>query len=164
MRFSRRALEIKVLDIQECVRADIAIAVFIRAVLRHLVRRLQDGSLVLPPHDMLVDDLSSSIREGTQARVHARHLRSPDLARQDQTTARSVLGSLLDVAHTEVTADEREYLGLVEDRIRRGSLSERILHQLRRRSRRRAADPPAVIREIYEELIDCLEANRPWDG
>lgn len=164
MRFSRRALEIKVLDVQECVRADIAIAVFIRAVLRHLVRRIQDGSLALPPHDLLVDDLNSTIREGSAARVDARHLRSPDLSKRDRTTARSVLGSLLDVAHSEVAGDERGYLDLVEDRVRRGNLSERILHQVRRRSRRRPSVQRDVIREIYDELIDCLEANRPWEG
>ncbi len=164
MRFSRRAVEIKVLDVQECVRADVAIAVFIRGALRHLVRRLQAGTLSLPDHTMLVEDLNAVVRDGSDARVAARHLRPPSLGERGATTARNVLGALLEAAYPETSAEERVYLPVVEERIRNGNLSERIARQLRRRTRRRNRDERSVIREIYEELALCLEHNAPWDG
>ncbi len=164
MRFSRSAVEIKVLDVQECIKADVAIAVFIRGALRHLVRRLETGSLVLPDHAMLVEDLNATIREGSEASVVASHLRPPALGKAGKTTARSVLGALLDVAHPETAEEERPYLAVVEDRIRRGNLSERIARQIRRRSRRRNGSERDVIREIYEELIGCLQHNAIWEG
>ncbi len=164
MRFSRRAIEIKVLDVQECIKADVAIAVFIRGALRHLVRRLETGTLVLPDHAMLVEDLNATIRDGSEAAVVASHLRPPALGHQGKTTARSILGALLDVANPETDAEERPYLAVVEDRIRRGNLSERIARQVRRRSRRRDGSERDVIREVYEELITCLEHNTPWEG
>ncbi len=164
MRFSRRAIEIKVLDVQECIKADVAIAVFIRGALRHLVRRLETGALVLPDHAMLVADLDATIREGSEAAVVASHLRPRALEDQGKTTARSILGGLLDAADPETAAEERPYLAVIEDRIRRGNLSERIARQLRRRSRRRNGSERDVIREVYEELIGCLQHNTIWEG
>ncbi len=164
MRFSRRAIEIKVLDVQECIKADVAIAVFIRGALRHLVRRLETGALALPDHGMLVADLNATIREGSEATVVASHLRPAALGSQGKTTARSILGALLDVAYPDTSPEERPFLAVVEDRIRRGNLSERIARQVRRRSRRRNGSERDVIREVYEELITCLEHNTPWEG
>ncbi|UCF20774.1 MAG: hypothetical protein JSU87_05030 [Gemmatimonadota bacterium] len=161
MRFSRRALEIKVLDVQECVKADIAIAVFIRGALRYLTRRLRAGTLRLPEHGMLVEDLDSVIRDGTQARVHAAHLRPPSMKELGSTTARSVLGDLLEQVPAEIAADELPYLTLVADRIQRGSLSERIRYRLSKRTGRGVALPLAI-REVYTELMNCLQRNSPW--
>jgi carboxylate-amine ligase len=163
MRFSRQAIEIKALDIQECVKADIAIAAFVRGALKHLVRRLKAGTLSLPEHTMLVEDLNSVIRCGSQAQVRASHLRPRSANVQTPTTARSVLGQLLEDAYPEIAGDEQPYLSVVEDRIRRGSLSERIVHQVRRRTSR-SRDETTAIRAVYEELADCLKDNTPWDG
>ncbi len=163
MRFSRGAIEIKVLDSQECVKADIAIAAFVRAALRYLMRRLGNGTLTLPPRSLLVSDLDLTIRDGTRAHVAAPHLR-PATRSSATTTARSVLGALLEAARAEISAEERPYLDLVADRIERGNLSERIAYQVQRRRRRRGAELAPVIHEVYEELAACLEHNAPWDG
>lgn len=162
MRFGRRALEIKILDAQECVKADVAIAVFVRGALRVLVQRLRSGQLELPDHETLVEDLEATIADGGGARVHAPHLRPSALSRRGTTTARTVLGDLLESVHTRVSKDERPYLRIVDERVRRGPLAERIAQQVRSRSRRRGFSEEAAIREVYEELADCLEKNRPW--
>jgi gamma-glutamyl:cysteine ligase YbdK (ATP-grasp superfamily) len=163
MRFSRQAIEIKALDVQECIKADVAIAAFVRGALKHLVRRLKADTLSLPEHTMLVADLNSVIRGGIQAQVRAPHLRPRSLNPQTSTRARSVLGQLLEGAYPEIAANEQPYLAVVEDRIRRGSLSERIVHRVRRRTSR-GRDQRAAIRAVYEELADCLVNNTPWDG
>lgn len=162
MRFSRRALEIKALDVQECIKSDIAIAAFTRGALRGLVRRLQTNGLTLPEHSTLVHDLNATIREGSRGSVYASHLRSNGAAGNRRTTAQRILETLLEPARADLPPEERHYLRIVEDRIRRGSLSECISHQVRRRARH--GDPAPAIRAVYGELMDCLDRNVPWDG
>jgi hypothetical protein len=74
LRFARRALEIRVLDTQECVRMGIAIAVLVRAALRQLARAVLDGRHVPPPHASLVADFNARVRGGSAALVAAPHL------------------------------------------------------------------------------------------
>jgi hypothetical protein len=56
IRFARKALEVRVLDTQECVKLDVAIAVFVRSALR-AARVVETGSLsermraALVPHE-----------------------------------------------------------------------------------------------------------------
>ena len=163
MRFSRQALEIKALDVQECVKSDIAIAVFVRGALQHLVRRLEAGTLALPDRAALIHDIDVAIREGTRGRVQAPHLRR-SRRRGGDASIRDVLDDLLEAAEAEVAPEERVYLPIVENRIRRGSLSERIMHEVRRRSRRSGGNTGMAIRSVYGELMDCLDENRPWDA
>ena len=162
MRFGRRALEIKILDTQECIKADVAIAVFVRAALRALVAQLRAGELQLPDHEMLVEDLNAVIREGGGASVRAEHLR-PGATWRGPTAARNVLNRLLESVGSLVSDEERPYLAIVKDRIRRGSLAERIARQVQRRSRRPGVSEGEGIRSVYEELAECLEGNRPWE-
>lgn len=165
IRFSRKALEVRVVDMQECVRMDIAIAVFVRSALRHLTRHQMAGKLALPAHGLLVADLRSTIRDGSRARVVAPHL-GDGFARDEAGAAcvRDVLRELLAGARKAVRRDEASYLDLVERVIETGSLAERI---------RAAVAPVAAedgsvdrqrLRQLYAELADCLERNEPWAG
>jgi carboxylate-amine ligase len=155
LRFQRRALEIRILDAQECVRMDVALAAFTRAALRWLMGALRSGEVKLPRHDMLVRDLNRVITDGRAARVRAGHLgRGNGRARR----AADVLGFVLEQSRREATADERGFLRLVEKRLERGSLSE----LMRRRLARGTGSPRARLCGLYEELIDALETNRPW--
>jgi carboxylate-amine ligase len=159
MRFMRRAIEIRVLDMQECVKADIAVAVFIRAVLRWMVARLEDGSMALPDHHVLVSDLTAVIERGRAANVEAPHVKGTRTR-----TARDVLESLAAHSEAHVAPAERAYLPLVADRIDQGNLSERISSRVRRDANRSGPKQRAAIREVYEELARCLRTNRPWTG
>lgn len=162
MRFMRSALEIRVLDMQECITADVAVAVFVRAVLRALVRDLREGRLALPPRTMLVRDLNSVIRGGRAASVTASHL--AQRRGNPTSSARAVLEGLLERAAPHVPAAERPYLDLIEERVRRGNLSERIAARVRRAAPRGGARQRDAIRAVYEELACALAANEPWPG
>jgi hypothetical protein len=74
LRFARRALELRVLDTQECVRMDVAIAVFARAALASLTRDVLAGRIELPQHDTLVADFEACVRDGSAASVRAPHI------------------------------------------------------------------------------------------
>ncbi|MGE0826938.1 MAG: glutamate-cysteine ligase family protein [Candidatus Binatia bacterium] len=163
LRFDRHAIEIRVLDTQECVKMDVAIAVFTRGVLKALVRRILDGNWTLPAHTMLVADLNAVIVDGGAAQVAAMHLWKPgQLPRKNN--AQALLRQLLELAVQETPSKEQPYLTLIEQRLRTGNLSERIRRTLARYSRRGGARQEAVIQRLYGELIVCLEQNTPWEG
>jgi len=155
VRFVRDAIEIRVLDTQECPAMDVAIAAFVRGALAHLVRRLEAGDLAPPAQAALVADYRRAVAEGRAARTEAGHL-APAGGR-----AGDLLAGLLDGAREELAADERPYLDRVAERLAGGNLSERIRARLEPLPERRRE---AALREIYEELAACLDANRPWAG
>jgi glutamate---cysteine ligase / carboxylate-amine ligase len=101
IRFSRRCLEIKALDEQECIRSDMAVCAFVRALLRCRTLPVENE------HEALLALADEAIRNGTAG------LR-PELER------------LYKAAWAHATADERIYLPVIRDRIGNGSLAERI--------------------------------------
>ncbi|CAN5731416.1 hypothetical protein BH23GEM6_BH23GEM6_16100 [soil metagenome] len=164
LKFSRKAMEIRVLDTQECVKMDVAVAVFTRCVLRHLSRKILAGSLPLPDHEALVHDFQEVVREGSAARVLA-PMFGDALPRAADGTAetRDVLRALLTMGRKSVPKGEAEYLDLVSLIIESGSLSEKIRDALAPL----AAMPSELLaasRTLYLELADCLEGNEPWRG
>ena len=161
LRFARRAMEVRVLDTQECVKMDVAVAVFVRAALRHLTQRVARDRVELPEHAVLVEDFRACIRDGSAARVRAPHL---DVERDADGTAeaRAVLRHLLAGARRTVRRDETAFLELAERVIETGTLSERIRAALAPVADADDETFTEAARRIYIELIDCLEANEPW--
>jgi glutamate---cysteine ligase / carboxylate-amine ligase len=162
-KFSRRAMEVRVLDTQECVKMDAAIAAFVRAALKHLTRRVLAGKVELPPHAVLVEDFRATVRDGSAARVAAPHL-AVDRDENGRAEVRAVLRGLLDDARKAARKDEAEYMALVGRMIETGSLSERIRAALRPYERAPDEEFTEAARRVYIELMDCLEANEPWRG
>ncbi len=164
VKFQRSALEVRCLDVQECVRMDVALAAFTRWALKALADRLLDGRLTLPPHGQLVEDLQRVVRQGSRARVAAPHLARG--ARRDadgRADVRDALRELLDLARAEVRADEAPYLDLVAAVVEQGSLSERIAAALAPHLDDDDGFTDAA-RRIYVELCDALRENVPWAG
>lgn len=161
LRFNRRAIEIRVIDLQECVRMDVALAVLVRLVAKRLVALLQEGRMRLPEHGLLVEDYAACVARGRAADVQASHVFAAAGYRPGAATAEAALLAFLDLAHHESEPGDAPYLRLVEERIRTGNLAERILHAtaLERRS---GDEGRAALRRVYEELVECLEKNEPW--
>jgi gamma-glutamyl:cysteine ligase YbdK (ATP-grasp superfamily) len=161
LRFSRRAVEIRVLDSQECPKMDIALAVFIRAALKAMVSMMQRGLLPLPRRRMLIEDFNQVIHGGSRTAVQASHLRPWLGLVRRPPTARQILLGLLRQGESEIPKGELDYYPLVEHRIITGNLSERIRREIERR-KARGARLPLIVHGIYEELAACLDQNRPW--
>ena len=161
LRFARRAMEIRVLDTQECVKMDVAVAVFVRSALKHLTQRVAAGRVELPEHGVLVEDFRACIAEGSAARVRAPHL---DVERDADGRAevKEVLRHLLCGARRAVRRDEASYLDLAARMVETGTLSERIRAALAPVAGADDETFTEAARRIYIELIDCLEANEPW--
>jgi glutathione synthase/RimK-type ligase-like ATP-grasp enzyme/gamma-glutamyl:cysteine ligase YbdK (ATP-grasp superfamily) len=163
LRFARRAMEVRVLDTQECVKMDVAVAVFVRSALKHLTQRVAAGRVELPDHAVLVEDFRACIAEGSAARVWAPHL---DVERdgEGRADAQEVLRHLLSGARRAARKDEAAYLDLAARIVETGTLSERIRAALAPVSDADDETFTEAARRIYIELIDCLEANEPWAG
>jgi glutamate---cysteine ligase / carboxylate-amine ligase len=164
LKLSRRALEIRVLDMQECVKLDIAIAVLVRAVLRHYTQRYLKGRIEMPSRELLLADFHATVACGSAARVHAPHL-GDSVARgaDGRADVRDCLRALLQLCERHVRRDEQGYLPIVRAMIDSGTLSERIRAHLAPFS----ADPADFqrrTRALYGDLADCLVQNRPWEG
>jgi hypothetical protein len=98
VRFSRRCLEVKAIDEQECLRSDMAVTAFLLALLRSDLGLEEDEAF-------LRSAMEDAMRHGTEA------LR-PELAR------------LYEAAYAKATREERRYLPLIKRRIEEGCLAE----------------------------------------
>ena len=146
LRSDRRALEIRVMDEQECVRSDVALSAFIRALLRGL---MNEGAQLLPRR-ILVHDFNSVIKFGLSAEVH----------HPLGSFARNVCQHLLRTALSYATDEEKEYLLLVQKRVECGSLSESIRKRVMVRAQKTSLKEAII--DVYSSLSNCLIRNEPF--
>jgi gamma-glutamyl:cysteine ligase YbdK (ATP-grasp superfamily) len=145
-RFDRCALEVRVMDEQECIKSDVALACFVRAALRGLIA----SNVELLSHDVLVKDFNNVIKEGLNAQVLSSHGK----------TARQVCQYYLKIAMENATEDEKKYLWLVKKRIEEGNLSELIRKRVLRRAQKTSFHESII--DVYSTLIKCLMDNQPY--
>lgn len=145
-RFDRAAIEIRVMDEQECVKSDVALSCFIRAALRGLISKKVETL----PHGLLVRDFNTVLVNGLNAKVLHPH----------GETARQVCQNLLKIAWESANEDEKKYLPIIQKRIERGSLSEIIKERVLRKTQK--TDLKEAIISIYSTLINHLANNEPY--
>ncbi len=147
-RFERKALEIRIMDEQECIKSDVALSCFIRALLRGLIKA--DELLPLLPTEVLAEDFKSVIKDGLQAKVL--HPNGP--------TARHVCRHFLKIAWENATVEEKEYLPIIEKRLEHGNLSDVIKEKVKVRTQK--TDLNEAILDVYSKLLNSLKANEPF--
>ena len=145
-RFDRQAIEIRIMDEQECIKADVALSCFLRACLRGLFTQ-NDLSI---PRQYLIQDLNAVIREGLMARVH--HPWGP--------TAKQVCRALLQIAENNATSEEKRYLPYVRRRIDEGSLSNALQRDIEKKACKTSMSE--AILTIYTRLIQHLQRNEMY--
>ena len=153
-RFDRGAIEIRVLDVQECPRADLAIAGAVGAVLRHLVADgdahaeragWHESRLAEILNRVVVEAGSAVIADGDYLRLFGFPGRAP-------ARAAEVWQHLVETV-VKATPLYAEWAGALEVIARRGSLARRIAAALRGDAR------VERLREVYAALCDCLRAG-----
>ena len=145
-RFDRKAVEIRVMDEQECVKSDVALSCFIRAMLRGLMHE----TVEFLPHEILVKDFNSVLVDGLNAKVLHPH----------GSTARQVCQYFFKIAWENATEEEKKYLPIIQKRIECGSLSEIIRERILRKAQK--TDFREAIINIYSRLIKNLTDNQPY--
>ncbi len=156
-RWDRHAIEIRVLDIQECPAADLAILQAIRDVLQHLVHEqcsdyAQQQNV---PQTELVELLERSIRVADEAVVDQPQLLAAlGLAGERHLSAREVWARLLE---RHVGSDVR-FRPEVELILKEGVLARRIMRRL-------SAEPTGdELVQLCRDLCDALAQGRMLHG
>jgi gamma-glutamyl:cysteine ligase YbdK (ATP-grasp superfamily) len=145
-RFDRSALEVRVMDEQECVKSDVALSCFIRAALRGLLSKEVEPL----PHQLLVRDFNSVMAKGLNAKV----------LHPNGETARQVCRHLFNLALEHAEEDEKKYIWIIKKRIDDGSLSELMRNRILKKAQK--TDLKEAILSVYSTLIKCLSDNQPY--
>jgi glutamate---cysteine ligase / carboxylate-amine ligase len=155
-RFDRSAIEIRVVDTQECPRADIAVATAACAIVRSLFR--ERTASLLEQQEMttagLAKVLEACIRDGEETVIdHAGYLRLLGYP-GERCRAKELWQFLVEAMH----ADDPVHMAIWNEPLRvilkHGTLSTRI--------RKAVGNNPsrARLKTVYGELCACLEQNR----
>ncbi|MBW2465792.1 MAG: glutamate--cysteine ligase, partial [Deltaproteobacteria bacterium] len=150
-RFERSAIEIRIIDMQECSKADLAIAAGITAVLKAIVEEKwcdfpnQASWQVKPLKNILLD----TVREAEDAVIADRdYLESFGIYGQKSMTA----GELWRHLAEEIVID-KNLAGTFDKIVKNGSLARRILRSLDGEITRQNLE------RVYRELSECLQKN-----
>jgi gamma-glutamyl:cysteine ligase YbdK (ATP-grasp superfamily) len=145
-RFDRKALEIRIMDEQECVKSDVALSCFIRALIREMLKEKSEPL----SHEILVKDFHAVIAGGLDARVmHSKG-----------QTARKVCEYFYKIARKNATEEEKNYLPVIEKRLKRGNLSDIIKERVQTKAQK--MDLREAIISVYSSLMKSLIKNQPY--
>jgi gamma-glutamyl:cysteine ligase YbdK (ATP-grasp superfamily) len=161
-RFDRGAIEIRVLDVQECPRADVAVVAAVSAVLRGLVgerwcsfERQQEFA-----NRPLEKTFLAAIRDADRAAIDdRRYLELFGLERETCLAGelwRHLGQAALDEASRQ--SPEPSWTAALRTILERGPLARRIVSSLG------GDTAPDRVRRIYLELCDCLAEGRMFEG
>ena len=151
-RFDRSAIEIRVIDVQECPQADLAIAAATTAVVRSLYDEryapLDEQQAI--ELGVLHDALLASIRDGDCALVEdAEYLHALGLP-ASRCSAGDVWASLLG----DVDGERAWWQPAIDTMLREGPLARRVLRAVGDARGREA------VADVYRTLCECLDEGR----
>jgi gamma-glutamyl:cysteine ligase YbdK (ATP-grasp superfamily) len=159
-RFSRGAIEIRVIDLQECPQADLAIAALSVAVLKLLVaqtwsstREQQAVSL-----DVLEPVLIAAISQAEHACIDAPELLRHFGYEQKSATLQDLWRSLYEQACNHDPLLYQQHGAALELILNDGCLANRIVRAVG------AADDRQRLKETYGDLADCLARGEMFRG
>lgn len=155
-RFDRDAIEIRLLDIQESPRADIAVAAAVVAAARALVDAVHVPLELQQqwPEDLLADILMDVVRDGEEAHIH-----DPDFLRMFGIRSRACTAAqawrhICEAAKGAFDAQQERALATI---LAQGPLARRILARV-------GANPDReMLVATYAELARCLADNRLFE-
>lgn len=153
-RFDRNTIEIRLLDIQECPSADMAVVGLVVGLVRALVSEawLSTEAQMQWPEDRLAAVLDQTIRDGEDAVIgDAEYLGALGLASDAPISARQVWRDLGRRLGPGLDADHAGWLDVY---LREGTLATRILRRWNRERTR------GSLAQVYTALCGCLDENR----
>lgn len=152
-KFEYGALEIRIIDSQECVNADFAIAQVIVAVLKKWLG--QSTYFMDKPCDQkpLRDVYQQSIHKGLNAAADNQELMKQWQLRAGVKTCRDVWAQLIETVSSDLDQQSQVVL---ENILSQGNLSERLLHACGQDHSK------ANLKRVYRQLSQCLLDNQPF--
>ena len=150
-RFDRNAIEIRVLDLQECPKADLAIAMVMVEVLKWMISNLNLAQLKELHEDDLLIILNETILAAEEAKIDSIEFLEVFGLAEKSYTARQIWQFLVEKVKGDLNKETQETLQLM---LTNGSLSTRILNALK------GDVSEENIFKVYRELAVCLQENK----
>jgi glutamate---cysteine ligase / carboxylate-amine ligase len=158
-RFDRSALEIRVVDTQECPPVDVALA----ALVFDLAQSLYERQFAHPafelqlPNRTLAEIFLKCVHEADRARIDSpEFLQLFGLARRE-CSAGALWENIAERLEREGSTYARLWRGTMEFVLTRGPLARRLLRAVGPRPSR------AALHELYSALSEALETGKPFD-
>jgi gamma-glutamyl:cysteine ligase YbdK (ATP-grasp superfamily) len=152
-RFDRGAIEIRIIDIQECPLADVAILALISECLRALVS--QQWAAIDEQISWSEGELAAIflevIKSGENTMIENRKYLQLFGVKETSMLTRDLWQHLLEKVSANMDAP---YRAVIDKLLQQGTLSSRILASLNNDYR------PEAIREVYRHLSQCLVTNQ----
>ncbi len=152
-KFEYGALEIRIIDSQECVNADIAIARVIHALIKHWC---DSGYYPTPPHvdtHHLKNVFDKTIHNGFKTIIDDRTLLAAWQLPQRSMNTHQVWSHLIEQVSHQLTHEDQIAL---EHILRHGNLSERILRACQQDTSK------STLKQVYHQLAQCLLNNQQF--
>lgn len=156
-RFERNTIEIRLLDVQECPKADLAIAALVVALIRALCSERWEAlaHLQSAPVAPLAELLSRTLQGGGAELVDHPDYLACFGVQDARISVLDLWRRLFEQLQNEVAAEYHSPLELI---LRRGPLAQRLLEALPERFGREE------LTEIYRRLADCLQQGELFHG
>ncbi len=155
-RFDRNAIEIRVIDLQECPDADVAIAALIIEVLKLLVNGVMvtfEDQLAFN-EDFLFDIFNRVIRDGDNTRIENHDYLKIFGISEKKVTAMNIWKKLFHDIESSLEDNYKEMIGFI---LTDGSLSYRILRRLN------GDVSHNNVVSVYRKIAECLATNKMLD-
>lgn len=155
-RFDRDTVEIRILDAQECPKADIGIGALIASVLRSMTngRWIDVETQKAWPTKTLREIAAAVIKNGGDALMFdPEYLRAFGQPTRAPMRARDLWGHLFDAHKEDLAAADADAFEGIRTIVEKGCLAARIVDRL-------GPDPsPTRIKGVWRELSECLAAG-----
>lgn len=152
-KFDHKAIEIRIIDSQECVEADIAIAKAIHAILKHW--QTASHYYLHKPCDTkrLKQVFDQTIEKGLAVRVDDGELMTQWQLPHRAMTLGEVWSQLIEKVSSELEHKQQLALELI---LSQGNLSERILRSIGKDTDK------TLLKRVYHQLAHCLISNQQF--
>ena len=152
-KLDHKAIEIRILDSQECVEADLAIALAINAILQHW----QEGSnyYLEKPCDTkrLKHVFDLAIEKGLSVVIDDKELMSQWQLPHRAMTLKAIWSQLIEKVSSKLDLKQQRALELI---LSQGNLSERILRATNQNTDQK------MLEQVYRQLTHCLLSNQQF--
>jgi carboxylate-amine ligase len=151
-RFDRNAIEIRIIDLQECPAADIAIAEFIVQALKFIIPMIKENNPI--DEYELYDIYRLALETGGKSMIsNKEYLRVFDLDKNEEISITEIWKHIFNLVY--LSEDKSE---IIQNILENGNLSQRILGNLKNKSW-----SEANIKKEYAILVDCLKDNKFYE-
>ncbi len=150
-RFDRNAIEIRIIDLQECPKADIALAELIVEALKVLVKKVKDFTPIT--EEKLYPIYRSALEKGAESMINnIDYLKLFDPAIESAISIKDLWKKI--ISQISISKDSEE---VIQNIMEYGNLSERILKNLSTKP----LTSESIVKE-YRQLTECLKNNMTY--